>query len=440
MWLMLDNHLDAEKTLTAALIPTFLHMITKPKEIKGLAFPEEEKDKVLKLLGIDGKTWATVRTNDDTILLMEPQGKVSRIGDHLQTWNEFSSVLEEYAELLNVRIVASNPHMSGGMKSKEVVSEPEAEEGVLFLKFNSSPEKTKGKKFNQVFGFDLGTNQGDGVEYSNQGQPIIDPVSETVVAEVVGDNLYVLFDLPHDDGLKNSQEIMRQIMEQYVLLQKSPEELKKWRDEAKEREAAKNKTAYIKECSKRLKVIKNQLEEDIKGKENESTELGQRITNLVRQIEEKRKQLFGFDDLEDREEKFASEYDKLLELPHVKKVLVEKGKVKVFTDTIYLEYDGKVYEMGDYRIDIPTEDTDLRISNLRMQELTGQTDYHHPHVTGNQDGAVPCLGNISEGVSRLIGTYEFSVVTQILIEYLHSCRYPDELTSYWKPMKKTKTA
>jgi len=439
MWLMLDNHLDAEKILTKALIPTLLHTITTPREIKGLAFPEEEKDKVLELLKLQEKTWTMIKTNDDNILLMEVQGKVSKIGGHLQTWDEFSPVLEEYAELLNVKIVVSNPHVNQ-IIGKGVTLEPEAKEGTLFIKFYASPEKTKAKSYDEVFGFKLGTSQSDGVEYSGQGQPIIDPVSEATIAEVVGDNLYVLFDLPHNDGLKNSQKVMRQIMEQYSLLQKSPEELKKWREEAKEREAAKTKTAYVKECSKRLKAVKNELIENIGENENELNALGQRITELIRQIDEKKKQLFGFDDLEDREERFSQEYDKLLELPHVKKVLVEEGKVKVFTKTIFLESDGKVYEMGDYRIDIPTQDTDLKIANLRMEELTGQTYYHHPHITGNKDGATPCLGNISEGVMRLIGAYEFSVVAQILIEYLHSNRYQDKLTTYWNPMKKQKTA
>ena len=76
----------------------------------------------------------SLRTNEEGILLLEEikEENIINNGVHLQTWNEFLPVLEEYAELLELKIEVSNPHAT--------IQEPEARDKTLFIKFNTVKE------------------------------------------------------------------------------------------------------------------------------------------------------------------------------------------------------------------------------------------------------------------------------------------------------------
>jgi len=198
----------------------------------------------------------------------------------------------------------------------------------------------------------------------------------------------------------------------------------------------KSRDRYIQECSKRLKNIKKEKESEIKSDEEEMKAISRRLVELTRKVDESKRIISGLVDKRDFLEKYGQEYDKLLELPRVEKVLVKNGTITVFTDTIYLPFEGEIYEMGEYQIIF---ERNVRIINERpifnpRHGTYGQW-FHHPHVF-EEDGHNTCLGNITLGIRELVGKYEYAVATQVLIDFLHTCKYPHYLTANWKPMKK----
>jgi hypothetical protein len=132
---------------------------------------------------------------------------------------------------------------------------------------------------------------------------------------------------------------------------------------------------------------------------------------------------------EDTAEKFSVEFNKLLEVAHVECLAVDDGVLKVYTDMIYIDYDEKRFRIGEFEIRISGE------GNVRMRNLSGyiKRNCQHPHVREE----IPCLGNISEGIAKLVADYQFSVAAQILIEFLHSYNASDPHCpiTEWKKVK-----
>lgn len=432
-WYIVENHLDRKEALVAARVPYTELTITKPA-ITGLAFPEEELARVRELIRLPEK-FEEVKTDQAGVFLLK--GWVPRVvlesSSNMERWSEIEPVLQEYAEIMELDIVASNPHGNQ--------STPRSEERKLFLRFYSAPSVNDQVSRPYAFGIRMTDGQNDGVSASGEGILISDD-QDTSIAEVTIGTLYVLFDLPHGP---NAGKLMRAIMERYMLLQMNPEELERWQAEAAERERQKtekerkeSKAAYVRECGRRLGRIREETKKGIRDTENSLEAASRQIVELTRRLENLRlKQAQIEESNKAMEEKFSEEYEKLLQVPKVRRVKVADGIVSVFTDTVFLEHDGKTWELGDYRIDIYTNGT-LKIVNTRVRELSSSERFHHPHVF-ERDGSNVCLGNIRDGVMRLIGMYEYSVAAQILVEFLHtmtrSSQYIGHLYNYWKPLE-----
>ncbi len=445
MWYAVANRNGRSEKLTQARVAFTEVIIEEPRRLKVLAFPDGEMARALEVLGLHGKNLTKVTTNNRAVTFLEEQAEAkekekegSKAGKvmlespyNMEHWDEIEPVLREFAATLGVEMRVSNPHGNH--------SEPVTADGLLYIRFWSTPEYAARCKYPQVFGIRTDERaQSDGCVPSGQGIPITDP-DGTVVAEVVGGTLYVLFDLPHG---ANAGSLMRAIMEQYLLLQQ-PAERNRLVGELRERENRQSREAYVRECGRRIQRMREQTTNEIGEVEHGLNSASRTIVELTRRLEGLRmKSTQLAESGRTVEARFAMEYDKLLQVPHVRRVQVRDGVVSVFTDTVYLEYNGDRYELGDYRIDIYT-DGNLRIVNLRVRELTGQTKYQHPHVF-REDGSNVCLGNITEGIAKLIGAYEYSVAAQILIEFLHTMTktgdYPHYLTSNWEPVTAPETA
>jgi len=216
--------------------------------------------------------------------------------------------------------------------------------------------------------------------------------------------------------------------------------MEKAKREQEEIDLKESRDRYAKECTKRLKNKKREYEQRIKEDEEETKEISRRLIELTRNIDVNKRMVFGLNDQKDHLEKYEQEYDKLLEMPHVRKVLVKNGRITVFTDTIYLSYENETYELGEYQINFEGR---VRIINERPifnpTHGTNEQWFHHPHVF-EEDGGNTCLGNITAGISELVGKYEYAIATAILIDFLHTCKYPHYLQANWKPMEKEKEA
>lgn len=240
-----------------------------------------------------------------------------------------------------------------------------------------------------------------------------------------------------DDLLKAiaiaNEELFTEIKEENTLEKAIMEKAKQEQEEIDLKES---RNRYAKECTKRLKNKKREYEQRIKEDEEETKEISRRLIELTRNIDVNKRMVFGLNYQKDHLERYKEEYDKLLELPHVRKVLVKNGVITVFTDTIYLSYENETYELGEYQINFERR---VRIINERpIFNPTNGTNgqwFHHPHVF-EKDGSNTCLGNITAGINELVGKYEYAIAAAILIDFLHTCKYPHYLQANWKPMKK----
>lgn len=436
-WFIIENHLDKKEALSEARIPFTELQIKTPKNITGIAFPGQDLGAVRLIIGLPELN--EVATDLEGVFFLKetvkPFGVVGvtvEDGSDLEHWSIIEPVLQNYAKLLNLEIVVSNPH---GYRS-----DPITKEGKLYIRFWSSSMGEHVRR-EYAFGKQLSSGQPDGIHPSGDGILISDD-DGNAVAEIQGGTLYILFDLPH--GL-NAPYFMEEIMKRYILaIGMDTAKLNISKEAMAKRENVRNKDAYVKACLKRFENIVAETKSRIETAEASLQQFSEQIVSLTRQLADLyTKAKYTIKSEREFKEKLYKEYNKLIKTPGVRNVSVAGGIVSIFTDTIFFEYNKNKYELGDYRIDIGTPGG-LRIINTRVRELTNGTYYHHPHIFGDGDGARNvCLGNIQEGILRLIGQYEYAVVAQILIDFLKTVntkggdkgQYIGYLLNEWKPME-----
>ncbi len=444
-WLLIEGHVEKLDSLITAGIAVMIYRVRTPRDVTGIAFPAVTAEDTFKILGLappaEGVQFTENETDREglTLLTPTPDGGIAEVAgvyaviresvDNLERWGEIEPVLREFASTLHRNILVQNPHGRS--------SEPSHDNASLSIRFWSCPtdDMHRAIRRERACGIVLADGQRDGCEPSNKGIVLVDHEGISV-AEVVGSTLYVLFDLPHS---RNAGKLMRLILELVI------DENALNGKGVREVDPADQRTRYIEMCQRRFNASVKSVEGDIAEKQVELDRLTVEIVRLAREAAALRVQAHALEAGRDAwanemRERFAVEYDKLIATPHVRSVVIDGQTVSVLTDTIFMEYQGKRYELGDYRIDIAFDGT-LSIKNTRVEELTGQLFYHHPHVFQDRySGRMSvCLGNIGPGVYKLIGAHEYAVAVQILIRFLHSLTegggaYTRYLVDHWKPI------
>jgi hypothetical protein len=95
----------------------------------------------------------------------------------------------------------------------------------------------------------------------------------------------------------------------------------------------------------------------------------------------------------------------------VAEIDVAGGLLRVSTTPIHLAWMGATYDLGRYWIELDLAG-DVRIESI--DKLGPKPAWDHPHV---QDG-LPCLGNLRQGVLKLIAEYELAIAVRILLDFL----------------------
>lgn len=90
----------------------------------------------------------------------------------------------------------------------------------------------------------------------------------------------------------------------------------------------------------------------------------------------------------------------------------EQRQLVVDTHPLELEWNGHYIRIGRYRLTIGVADGDVRIESI--DHLGPKSHWDHPHV----QGGMPCLGNLREGVLKLIAEYELALAVQVLLDFL----------------------
>lgn len=177
-----------------------------------------------------------------------------------------------------------------------------------------------------------------------------------------------------------------------------------------------NRDAFIKESAGRLGKVLQETEKAAAEKKSKAAELLANYIRTQREAEGQERKLRQIQ-AENRLvlDGFGSEYDTLVRCDKVKRVEVAPGMIKVFTTTIYCLDDrsGKVHELGEFRIDIPTTSNGGGVTMWNQTHKPG--DKNAPHVGSN---GRPCLGTAATGFAQALGKQQYAMMGMMAINYL----------------------
>lgn len=260
-----------------------------------------------------------------------------------------------------------------------------------------------------------------------RGQVLTDHEGRAV-GEIVHANIYCLFNLLGQEGELRSfllrrlldLSLPRVLKELRTLsplglepLQDTLESLRQETEEAATAWSRQRQTrvrqAYLRECRSRLQEETAFLEQEMRFTEENLEEYARRITAETRRLFAFQQRLTTLRGAPAQHEQHLKDLDQLKELPEVREVQVQDGRIMVFTTPLTTEFGGREFHLGSYRMEI-SFGGDIRIRN--MTDALGA--YDHPHIYQGR----PCLGNIREGVAKMIGEYQFVAVVYILLDFL----------------------
>jgi hypothetical protein len=152
-------------------------------------------------------------------------------------------------------------------------------------------------------------------------------------------------------------------------------------------------------------------EDRVAALRDELQALSRRLVTLDRQLLAVTRQREALRSLNGVVDAADAELARILALPGVQSVDVAGTALRVLTRPVQISWEGARYQLGVYRIvlDLAGE---IRIESV--SKLGPKPGWDHPHV---QDGR-PCLGNLREGVLKLIAEYELALAVQVVLGFL----------------------
>lgn len=123
---------------------------------------------------------------------------------------------------------------------------------------------------------------------------------------------------------------------------------------------------------------------------------------------------------------FGREYDALLANQKVRDVRLERGKLKVDTETLYCvdPRSGRRHEIGQFEIIIPLGGgaSSIRWMNKTRVVDTGYAQMCAPHVL---DSGKACLGNLKEVLNQLLAGGEYAAAVEAAVAFVEAVNVED---------------
>jgi len=419
-YILLTNDVDGKiEVLSIAGIPC--NDLTKQTGTSCVAFPSSYIDKVKQCLGEELSTITIEPTSMKNMFVIKfcdniPDFALEKTFESSMPSKNFEGgsfllpVVKSAFDNFNLNMILSNPH--GDKKLPVSVGN----DSYLYVHFYSAPSLSKKTKMYKVFGIPLDDNQSYAVKPSNTGVQIKDDEG-LVVAEYVNNNLYILFDLPH--GRTDSvTELFARIMRAYFALKgKTVSELINFYQGIRKPMNISSRDEFVRACSKLYEKNISSMEQSAREYDKVIDEYNSKLIQSRREREILLMKLEPLRSSNEARKKWAdTEYDTLLKSPHVKDVMVSGKTIHVFTDMIKIDYGGRTYDMGEFRIDIHTDGDNSGVKAYNLTKTIGGSLYH-PHVRKTGDC---CLGNISSGVTKLLAEYQYVVLAQLMVTFLQS--------------------
>lgn len=315
-------------------------------------------------------------------------------------------ILNDFARKINKSLVVSCPH-------GHATESYRGHEDDLCIYFWSRPYEGEYEEhhLSRAYGFSLKESQGDGFlvdkDFLYPGTIITDPTGNEV-ALIVEKTLYILFDLPHNRGT-SPDKILELILADYYLYLTDKEGFEK---EIQSRLSKLPQERFIELYRNALEKVDEDEIEDFEGRICQlRTELSLAVRD--RRIALEKKSLVLVNDKIASDEKIERIFERLCKLSITGKITVSESIVVVPVGQIDIEFEGVVYDIGEFEVKIDLEDCSV----LCVNKTRKINRCYHPHV---EDDGNCCLGDASYGIGVLLGDLELETVVLMMIEFLKS--------------------
>jgi hypothetical protein len=390
----------------------------------NIAFPASDVTKVMEQVGLGSAPYTVEPIGRDNMYLMKVKSTTStgitdgdikskfKRGSNFEAWEYLLPVFIKVYNTYGVTIIPDNPH--GDVQKPIESSDPTK----LYVHFYSTAVETGKTKITKVYGRTLSGGQVDGLIPACQachGVGIADR-DGVLVAEIVDDNLYILFDLPHVGG-DHVTEIFSEVMKKYFAIKgKVSSDIDRVLEPVKKSMGMSSRDKFVRDCNMLIDINIKELESELIRCNREMENYQQEFIRRTREREIIETKLHPLQATHGEKETWAiKEYDALCKTPHVQDIELEGNIIRVYTDMIIIPYRGKNYKIGKFRIDIFIDGSNGAVKAYNLTD--GKDRVFHPHI--KKDGYC-CLGNISEGVTKLLAEYQYAVLIQLMINYLQT--------------------
>jgi hypothetical protein len=198
-------------------------------------------------------------------------------------------------------------------------------------------------------------------------------------------------------------------------------------EEAFFREGARRRAreAYAEQLRRSLQEESVFLEAELRETERAAEELSCRLTQETRHLAACRRRLGVLRGEAEQSGRAADDLGRLQEMDGIREVEVYAGGIRLLTAPIEAAHSGIRYRLGCFEINL-AETGAITIKNL----TDAYGFYDHPHVW---DGH-PCLGNVREGVAKLVAEYQWVAAAEVLLDFLQTVTPQDWYVpvTHWK--------
>ena len=273
---------------------------------------------------------------------------------------------------------------------------------------------------------------------TGNGIPIKAPENGAVIAEVIGNNLFVYIPVIYYEA-SNGFNIFRRILEEVVVeLSLTPQqraERDKKREEQEKEELRRHhevaRSQYIRLCQGRMNAIKKAAEQTVTDSEQSLSKTQAEITNSIRELSGSQRKLAQLEQiLSTQEQKLSQTYDSILQNPMVEEVTMRDGetlRIKTKELTFTDPSTSKLHLLGKFHIEIPVNGGNVRFFNLdrTIDGLEGRMQA--PCVTNN---GCTMLSNATQAFPELIANYDFDTVVQLALQVPCTIEPSEEYAKY----------
>jgi len=415
----------------------------------GILIDEEQLSRVLRALnmrvvqedvtGFDGVYALTLGPINPVVAQSAPSTPPTELrvqhdnwGDSLHRRGAFLKMVEDILLPVVLKRIIVHGYESGktmGPRSDGIFR--------IFIWSGAFSEKGSGDYSEEVWGYSFGSAR-MWFAPSGEGIAIRVPENEAVIAEIIGDNLYILAPVAYysfSDGPRIFRRILQEVAAELSLSPEQRVERDRQRAEAEKvrlaREHAESRVRYIELCKQRLLQVVEDARVRVRESEGVLEQVQGSIVVTQRELTGSKRKLEQLRLVKTAEDKrFAEEFEKICAVPEVEEVRMLEGKTLQIMTSVLVCRDpntGKFYELGKFRIDLPINGGNVRWFNLTRRVDGLEPGMHSPVVDGN---GCTLLFNAIQAFPELIASYEIATAVMLALQVPGSIDPNEEYAKY----------